>query len=226
MFYLEYFVINNTSQLLLTGIFYVIISQIFVGNFKNMKTKIESFKELYDMATELGKFRTNFPYRYIPKQKTTYNDLDHFLYECSTFETIHRQAIRYKDKVHTDYLMSHWYNFWSARCVDFLLAQHSLDIKFEHNFYTFPPKWTLKDAKEKKDEFIKWLYLNRCNDAAPNYKNRLFIIAYSKKKTHWKAKANIHKLRLAINEYMEKFNMNNLSQPFDGVYSDVIWLEG
>ena len=64
-----------------------------------------------------------------------------------------------------------------------------------------------------------------CNDVAPDYKNRLFIVAYSKKKTHWRAKANIHKLRLAINEYMEKFNINNLSQPFDGVYSDIIWLE-
>ena len=190
-----------------------------------MKTKIESFKELYDIAAELGKFRSNYPYRYIPKQKTTYSELDHFLYEHQTFDAIHRQAIRYKDKVHTDYLMSHWYNFWSARCADFLLEQHKLEIKFEHNLYTFPSKWTLKEAKEKKDEFIKWLYLNRCNDVAPDYKNRLFIVAYSKKKTHWRAKANIHKLRLAINEYMEKFDINNLSQPFDGVYSDIIWIE-
>ena len=38
-----------------------------------MKTKIESFKELYDIAAELGKFRSNYPYRYIPKQKTTYD---------------------------------------------------------------------------------------------------------------------------------------------------------
>jgi len=74
---------------------------------------------------------------------------------------------------------------------------------------------------------IKWLYKNQSQQQRKHFRNRLFLVLYSKDGEHWKLKSELMWLKERIEKYMQGFNPNYLLkfnlEEGNPTLADVIW---
>lgn len=205
---------------------------------------------LTEIERELKK-RLSYPYKWGRKQNDRFDKMTNFIYNTFLFEDLLKEIQnRFKeDKEHiniSNYALNRWYNFWSAYAVEKIfcslpnvkpalnsrdrLVDFSIDgVTFDHKTSVFPKNFpcSIKEAYNKTDELITWLYKNQSQQGRKHLKNRLFIVLYSSDDEHWKLKAEISWLKERIEKYMEGFNPAYLFkfnfEKDKTTISDVIW---
>ena len=138
------------------------------------------------------------------------------------------------------------FNFWSAQAVENIfcslpnvnpaidskdrLVDFTIDgVSFDHKTSIFPKNFPYKinEAIKKTDELIKWLYKNQSQQQRKHFRNRLFLVLYSKDGEHWKLKSELMWLKERIEKYMQGFNPNYLLkfnlEEGNPTLADVIW---
>lgn len=201
--------------------------------------------DLARVEKELKK-RWKFPYKWGRKQNDDWDKKTNFIYKTYSFETLEKRIAGFADAL-SNYALNRWYNYWSARAVEYIFASHSnvqanrnqydklVDftintIPFDHKTTVFPKGFeqSFSYAKTHEKELINWLYQNQSQQGRKHHANRLFIVLYDENGAHWKLKANIQDLKTAIANYMCTFDKENLTKlNFDNktVYSDIIWVK-
>ncbi len=201
--------------------------------------------DLNEVEIELKK-RLSYPYQWGKMQNDAFDNKSNFIYETSHFDKLLDQ-LKFADSDLKNYALNRWYNFWSAKAVEYLFTSHpnvianknSRDklidfrinnIPFDHKTSRFPLgfKQSYRYAKKNKKQLIQWLYTNQSQEGRKHLKNRLFIVVYDQKtKDHWKIKAELRLLKAAIDKYIANFSEEKLSQ-FDfgagKIFSDIIWV--
>jgi len=201
--------------------------------------------DLISIEKELKK-RTVYPYRWGRKQSNDLDQLTNFIYSINDFNSL-LSKIRDFDEDLKNYALNRWYNFLSAKAVEYIFAQHpnvksnlnqydklvdfSINgIDFDHKTSVFPKGYgkSLEFAQNNKSDLIKWLYENQSQQGRKHLKSRLFIVLYdSVNNQHWKMKSEIMLLKRVIDNYVNSFSIEKLSKLNFGsgvVYSDIIWL--
>lgn len=191
--------------------------------------------------------RTAFPYDWKGTKQT--NELDaatNFIYTTYSFAKL-QFITKGFDELTRNYAMNRWFNFWSARGVETIFAEHNLvkpyflqydklidfsldGIYFDHKTSVFPKgfKKNIHYAKQHTKELVEWLYANQSQQGRKHCKNRLFVVLYNKIGEHWKLKAEIELLRTAINNYLNTFKKEkliSLNIENNDIVSDIIWVE-
>lgn len=201
--------------------------------------------DLARVEKELKK-RWKFPYKWGRKQNDDWDKKTNFIYKTYTFETLQKRLEGF-DNALVNYALNRWYNYWSAKAVEYIFASHNSvqanrnqydklvdftinTIPFDHKTTVFPKgfKQSFSYAVAHKNELIRWLYENQSQQGRKHHANRLFIVLYAQNNEHWKLKANIQDLKTAIANYMRTFAQENLTKlNFDNktVYSDIIWVK-
>lgn len=207
----------------------------------------------YDLSkteAELKK-RLSYPYRWGRMQNDYFDRLTDFIYRISEFNAVINEIEKRfsNDKNHknvANYALNRWYNFWSAqamemifcslpdvipaldekdRLVDFTIRGISSDLKTT----IYPEKYphSIEEALKNKAELIKWLYINQSRQKRKHFKNRIFIVLYSSDGEHWKLKSEISWLKEIIENYVAKFDPENLIEfsflKEEKTLSDIIW---
>jgi len=201
--------------------------------------------DLARVEKELKK-RWKFPYKWGRKQNDDWDKNTNFIYKTYTFKTLQKRLVGF-DNALVNYALNRWYNYWSAKAIEAIFANHKnvianrnqydklVDftintIPFDHKTTVFPKgfKQSFSYAEAHKNELIRWLYENQSQQGRKHHANRLFIVLYAQNNEHWKLKANIQDLRTAIANYMRTFAQEKLTKlNFDNkaVYSDIIWVK-
>jgi hypothetical protein len=205
---------------------------------------------LIQIESELKK-RLSYPYKWGQKQNDFFDKQTNFIYHTFLFNELLKEIeSRFKSEkdydLYFNYAINRWYNFWSAHAVENIFCtlpnvKPALDSKdklvdftiqgeaFDHKTSIYPKSFPRKinEAIKKTDELIKWLYQNQSQQQRKHFKNRLFIVLYSKDGEHWKLKSEIMWLKERIEKYMLGFNPNYLLKfEFEKdtkTLSDVIW---
>ncbi|ADV46628.1 hypothetical protein [Nitratifractor salsuginis] len=201
--------------------------------------------DLERVERELRK-RLDYPYRWGKKQSDDWDNRTNFIYTTYSFRRLLERTAAF-DGALRDYALNRWYNFWSAKAVEYIFSLHGnvepninkydkrVDfyiegIPFDHKTSVFPKgfKRSYAYARAHEEELIYWLYMNQSQEKRKHLKNRLFVILYDgKDMQHWKLKAYIGFLKHKIDTYMGHFSKNNL-HIFDfgegRVYSDILWV--
>ena len=201
--------------------------------------------DLPRVETELKK-RWQYPYKWGRKQSDLWDKRTNFIYEIYNFETLLKKTASFDESL-KNYALNRWYNFWSARAVEFIFSSHNNvvsnknaydklvdftinNVPFDHKTTIFPKGFnrSLTYAKRNKRELIKWLYINQSQQGRKHLKNRLFIVLFDKNKEHWKMKAEINYLKTGIDSYVNIFDIGKLCRLNFGqgeILSDIIWIE-
>lgn|SRR5690554_309562 len=207
--------------------------------------------DLIFLERELKK-RHDYPYRWYRKQNDLWDGRTNFIYETINWETlidkIKKVYLKYNLNKHEifQYAANRWYNFHSARAVEFLFCNsdkvvpakskdHEKDffidkIPFDHKTSVFPEKfgYSYDWAVENEHKLIRWLYDNQSSQKRFHLKNRLFVIVYDSEGNHWKMKAELQLIKHAVENYLQNFETSQLhSITFDGnqIASDIIWIQ-
>jgi hypothetical protein len=205
---------------------------------------------LLQIESELKK-RLSYPYKWGQKQNDFFDKQTNFIYHTFLFNELLKEIeSRFKSEkdydLYFNYAINRWYNFWSAHAVENIFcslpnirpAMDSKDrlvdftiqgVSFDHKTSIFPKNFPYKidEAIKKTNELINWLYKNQSQQQRKHFKNRLFIVLYSKDGEHWKLKSEISWLKERIKKYMLGFNPNYLLKFYfekdKETLSDVIW---
>ncbi len=200
--------------------------------------------DLQRLERELKK-RLPYPYSWGRKQNNNWDSLTNFIYKTYSFSKL-LEKVELLDEGIKNYALNRWFNFWSAKGVEYVFASHENvrantnqydklvdfsinNIDFDHKTSVFPRGFgrDVNYARENERELIEWLYKNQSSQGRQHFKNRLFVVLYDKNNQHWKMKAEIGLLKQKIDDYVINFNENKLKK-FDfnqgEVYSDVIWI--
>ncbi len=180
------------------------------------------------------------------KQTDTLDIKTKFIYTTRSFKELTNKINDLDVKIQ-NYALNRWYNFWSAKGVEQLFTTHQnvvankneydklIDFKlngipFDHKSSVFPVGFNnpLTYAKENEQELIKWFYKNQSQEGRKHLKNRLFVVFYNTaNQEHWKLKAEISFIKIAIDNYITNFSTNKL-YTFDfgegKVLSGIIWV--
>ena len=201
--------------------------------------------DLITIEKELKK-RIAHPYKWGRKQSNDWDRLTNFIYKTDDFNSLSSEINNF-DKDLQNYALNRWYNFLSAKAVEYMFAQHPIvkpnlnqydklvdfsinGIDFDHKTSVFPKGYgkSLEFAQNNKLDLIKWLYENQSQQGRKHLKNRLFVVLYdSNGHQHWKLKAEIMLLKGAIDKYVNSFSIEKLSILNFGsgiVRSDIIWI--
>ena len=201
--------------------------------------------DLIRLENELKK-RWERPYNWGKIQNDTWDKQTKFIYTTYSYKTL-LLRINNLDKAIQDYALNRWYNFWSARAVEYIFTTNAAveahtnaydklvdfkinDIPFDHKTSVFPKGFSQGSnyARAHKKELILWLYKNQSQQGRKHLANRLFIVLLDDiTGAHWKMKAEIQPLKIAIDKYMRTFDPSKLCTLDFGngtVYSDIIWL--
>jgi len=194
------------------------------------------------------KKRLNYEYKWGRKQSDDWDKKTSFIYKIDNFDNLLEKMSNMCDDV-KNYAMNRWYNFWSAKAVEYMFATHSNvtpnkdiydklvdfkinDVSFDHKTSVFPRGFnkSFEYAKQNKKELIEWLYKNQSQQGRKHLENRLFIVLYdSISNEHWKLKSELNFLKDAIDRYLNNFNKNNLVklnlEKNKTIYSDIIFIE-
>jgi hypothetical protein len=217
--------------------------------------------DLRRVECELKK-RYDFGYNWKTKQNDLYDGITQFIYKINRFDDLIKKVEyetsrfskdygnQFDRNIFYNYVLNRWYNFWSARAVEFIFCSHQLvktnknprdryvdfsinGIDFDHKTSIFPRgfKHDLSYAMANKRELIEWLYLNQSQQRRKHMMNRLFLIVYdSKNYLHWKVKAELELLKEIIFRYLDSFAVSKLEVfTFEAgrvTYSDIIWAVG
>jgi len=201
--------------------------------------------DLQRIEIELKK-RLDYPYTWGRIQSNSFDYHTNFIYKTYSFNDLLKLTDNFNDSL-KNYAYNRWYNFWSAKAVEYIFATHNnvvanknayhkyIDfsinqIPFDHKTSKFPNGFnhSFDYAKNHQKELIFWFYKNQSQQQRKHLKNRLFIVLYDEKtKQHWKLKAEIRQLKLVIDKYVANFSEHNLYK-FDfgegEVLSDIIWV--
>lgn len=199
---------------------------------------------LQKLETELKK-RWEYPYKWGRKQSDDWDYKTNFIYNIIDFKEL-EEKIKNFDFSLKNYALNRWYNFVSAMGVEYIFSKHPLvtpnkdpfdklvdflihDIPFDHKTSIFPKGFykSIDYAFENKKKLIEWLYFNQSQQGRKHLKNRLFVIVYDKNDAHWKMKAELFLIKNAIDNYLQKFDLNNLLKlkiQGNPVLSDIIWV--
>ncbi len=192
------------------------------------------------------KKRWKYQYKWGRKQTDEWDKLTNFIYNTRTFSAL-LESIKPFEIDLQNYALNRWYNFWSAKGVEFIFSTHKTvipnknrsdklvdftinNISFDHKTTVFPKGFgrSIGYAKKHEKEIIEWLYKNQSQEGRKHLKNRLFLILYdSSNHKHWMMKAEISLLKKAIDTYIEDFKKAKLYKLDFGdglVYSDIIWV--
>jgi len=202
--------------------------------------------DLIRVENELKK-RWNRPYKWGRKQQDDWDKKTNFIYETYSYKTLLFRVASFNEALQ-DYALNRWYNYWSAMAVENIFSANDnvvantniydkqIDFKinnipFDHKTTIFPKGFNknIDYAIKHKKELIQWLYDNQSQQGRKHLSNRLFIVLIdSVSGEHWKMKAEIQNLKVAIDNYMRTFEASNLTELDFGkgtVYSDIIWLK-
>ncbi|MGD1841786.1 MAG: hypothetical protein ACFB0B_12945 [Thermonemataceae bacterium] len=194
------------------------------------------------LENELKK-RWLYPYLWRQPQQNHLDEQTNFIYGTPSLEVVvaHLKKLPNQQKLFT-YALNRWYNFWSAKAIEFMFTQHpsviahpnqkhpSIDfylkgIGFDHKSTVFPRayKGTLTQAKQQPQTLIQWLYRSQSKERRKHQRNRLFIVFYAQYQPHWQLKAELSWLQALIDQYLQGFTKSQLIQVAPQVWSDVIW---
>ncbi len=201
--------------------------------------------DLLRVEKELKK-RWIFPYKWGRKQNDTWDKNTNFIYKTYTFEALEKQLANSEQDL-KDYAMNRWYNYWSAKAVEAIFANHKNvianrnqydklvdftinNIPFDHKTTVFPKgfKQSVSYGEAHKNELIRWLYQNQSQQGRKHHNNRIFVVLYDENGQHWRLKAAIQDIKTVIDNYMLTFAQENLIKlNFNNktVYSDIIWIK-
>lgn len=207
---------------------------------------------LVNIEYELKK-RWDYQYVWRRKQNNVWDGYTNYIYNILHWEElipkIAATAATHKLNKHEIfyYAINRWYNFWSAQAVEHIFNQSKQvvavtnekdknkdffidNLPFDHKTSVFPKGFnaSCSYAQQHKRELIAWLYKHQSNQQRHHLKNRLFVMVFDAKGEHWKLKAEIALLKIAIEKYMQGFKVSQL-EPFTFVgqtttYSDIIWV--
>jgi hypothetical protein len=199
------------------------------------------------------KQRHPYSYKWFRKQNDAWDNHTNFIYQTPNWESL-IQKIALLAETHAfekheifQYAANRWYNFWSAQAVEQIFTEiegiepvsetkdsekdfYLHGIAFDHKTSVFPKQFnkSFDYAQNHKAELIEWLYKNQSTQKRHHFKNRLFIIVYAENGEHWKLKAEISMLKIAIEKYLAGFKSEQLhSFTFvegQTTLSDVIWV--
>ncbi|MGB1019318.1 MAG: hypothetical protein ACPGVH_09600 [Chitinophagales bacterium] len=203
--------------------------------------------DLERLEKELKK-RWQIPYAWKGTKQT--NELDaktSFIYTTYSYKRLLERSKKLNEN-EKNYAYNRWYNFWSAKAVEYIFSKSQKirknedkyhktidfwlnDTPFDHKTSVFPKKFNLKFQYylENKKELIDWFYKNQSQQQRKHLENRLFVVLYnSNDLQHWKMKAEIALLQKHISDYLENFEEKQLiSLDFDEkrVFSDVLFIK-
>jgi hypothetical protein len=192
------------------------------------------------------KARWAYPYRWGRKQSDSWDRETRFIYETYSMNRLVAKTAHLNDDLR-QYAFNRWYNFWSAMAVEEIFGTHprvisnhnrhdklvdfAIDrIAFDHKTSVFPRGFghPYDYARQHEAELIAWLYANQSQEGRMHLKNRLFIVLYdATTQQHWKLKAEIAQLQVAIERYLADFSASKLHRLDFGegtVLSDIIWV--
>ncbi len=213
--------------------------------------------DLVALEIELKK-RWQFPYNWQGKRQNNERD-EHTAFIYKKFllsDVVDEINAKFMDRSDgselRDYALNRWYNYWSARAIEYIFATHprvvkesnvyhqSIDfyidnIPFDHKTSVYPKAFNAKnyladpDKKFPTRHLINWLYASQSIENRHHYENRLFIVLYdSHDLEHWKLKAEILGIRAIINNYLDQFDPAKLHEFYfkaDHItLADIIWV--
>lgn len=208
---------------------------------------------LNSIQSELKK-RHQFPYRWYRKQNDQWDRMSGFIYTIKLWDAL-TETITFHTKKHQlpsdeffQYAANRWYNFHSAKAVEYLFAQsdkvvpvfnakdRSKDfylsgIPFDHKTSVFPKRLAHRfaDFRQHPVQLIQWLYDNQSSQQRHHLKNRIFVIVHNAYGDHWKLKAELWLLKAAIDTYLDSFRPEQLHTLEFGnqkAQSDILWVCG
>ncbi|PCJ67780.1 MAG: hypothetical protein COA58_01190 [Bacteroidetes bacterium] len=127
-----------------------------------------------------------------------------------------------------NYALSRWYDFQSARAIEYILDAHPLvrkvknvkglerdlfinGVGYDHKVVMYPRSYseTIEVAKSNKKELIQWLYEN---DDEMNFhpRNRFYIVLHEENGEHWKLKAELKWIEKLIDTYFHEYSEQRL----------------
>ena len=181
------------------------------------------------------------------KQNDARDRPTNFIYDVRSWPDLLRR-IDGEPESYQDYVVNRWYNAWSSKGAEELFCRHPgvvpaanyrdkekdfsiRGIDFDLKLSVFPKgyPYPIETARHNPKTLINWLYANQSRQGRFHLRNRLFIICYSTEGPdhHWKIKAEIVLIRIAIGAYMMRFSPDRLIEcQFDSgcALSDVIWV--
>lgn len=202
--------------------------------------------DLERLENEL-KQRWQIPYEWKGmKQNNRLDRLTQFIYTTYSFNKLLAKAALLNE-VERHYAYNRWYNYWSARAVEYIFSfdknviknpnpyDKAVDfslygINFDHKTSIFPKKYnkSIDFAIEQKQDLVHWLYINQSQEGRKHINNRIFIVLYAKNQAHWKIKAEINQIQKGIQTYLAHFNPNQLltiKVEGETVLSDIIFIK-
>lgn len=203
---------------------------------------------LLDLETELKK-RYNYPYAWGQKQNDKMDQITDFIYKTQNFEDL---LNHYESKLKQlpdsemifQYMLNRWYNFWSAKAVEFMFSLSNIvkphedkfnkyidfyikNIPFDLKMSVYPQKFPQKFSNDvNKVDLVKWLYKEQSKERRQHFHNRLFIIYHKTDGNHWMLKADLQWLNYYVKTYLKTFDINKLIRirtPQEVIISDIIW---
>jgi hypothetical protein len=181
------------------------------------------------------------------KQTDAWDQKTNFIYRAPSWMGLREQLAGMPEDVR-NYAVNRWFNYWSAvgveaifcampqvtpardpkdRLVDFRIQ----GIQFDHKTSVYPRHFPLllTFTRRYPEHLVRWLYREQSEERRRHYGNRLFIVLCdtSAEAAHWKLRAELGLIRLAIQQYMEGFDPARLVRlEMEGrhVLSDVVWV--
>lgn len=197
--------------------------------------------------------RHSLPYNWGVKQTNALDSATRFAFRIDNFDELLRRI----NTVFTgapdyellrDYTLNRWYNFWSAKGVEYIFSthprvqpepntRHSLidfyidGIAFDHKTSVFPKGYGqgLAVAQNHPSSLINWLYRNQSTEQRHHYGNRLFLILYATDGAHWKLKSALNIMQPLIHSYLDGLRLDLMPrytfQPGAETLADILWVQ-
>lgn len=180
------------------------------------------------------------------KQQNDWDRRTNFIYKTRTWDDFKNKTSGFSSQLRK-YALNRWFNFWSANGVENIfcslpgveanlnqydrLVDFSINnIPFDHKTTVYPRRYNhpVTYAIRNPLTLVTWLYNNQSKQGRYHTANRLFIVLYDKNNDHWRLRAELEKMRQAINDYVLNFDSNRLlrfSLNHQEIISDIIWIK-
>lgn len=175
------------------------------------------------------KKRWSSAYHWGRKQADIWDTQTNFIYGIAEFDEVVDKVFntfsthsKYVDL--RNYALNRWYNFQSAKAVEYIFNTHPKvrkvsnaqdrekdfyinGLAFDHKTSVYPRGFghTLDFALNNPKELAKWLYINQSEEQRFHTENRLFLVLYNKGGDHWRLKAELEWIKLRIDNYLENY---------------------
>lgn len=206
--------------------------------------------DLDKLEIELKK-RHPYSYQWKRKQNNLWDGYTNFIYKTDNWESLIHQIKEVHLRENLDkqeifqYAANRWYNFHSAKAVEFIIEQmqnvipakekdrekdfYIQGIPFDHKTSVFPKNYpkSLDEAKSNKLDLIRWFYENQSIEKRYHLKNRLFLVVFEVNREHWKLKAELKLIKTALKIYFDNFDpdrLHSINFGTEKALSDIIWV--